>query len=93
MEGLKSKNRFIYLDETTGYSMATLLVFFMTGSMIFDPQEDLQVLFNTDPKKVLLEADSCFDRIVIPTSHNTYEEFAKAFKSSVIFGAEGYGRF
>ena len=56
-----------YLDESTTYSMATLLVFFMAGSMIFDPQEDLQVLFNTDHKKVLLEADSCFNRIVIPT--------------------------
>ena len=65
----------------------------MTGSMIFDPQEDIQVLFNSDPKKVLLEADSCFNRIVIPTSHKTYEEFAKAFSSSVTFGAEGYGRF
>jgi hypothetical protein len=36
----------------------------MTGSMLFDPQDDLQVMFANDPKKPLLEGDSCFNRVV-----------------------------
>jgi hypothetical protein len=65
----------------------------MTGSMLFDLQDDLQVMFTNDPKKPLLEGDSCFNRVTISTTHETYEKFAKACMSSITLGSQGYGRF
>ena len=69
------------------------LVLFITGSTIIDPQESFEVLFQMNTKKKLLEVDTCFDRVIIPTCHKSYEEFADACKLSVMAGATGYGRF
>ena len=80
-------------DESTGRTLITSLALFVTGSTIIDPQESFQVSFQTNPEKKLLEADTCFDRVIIPTSHESYEEFARACKLSIIAGSTGYGRF
>jgi len=66
---------------------------FITGSTIIDPQESFKVIFQTNTEKKLLEAETCFNRVIIPTSHQSYEDFANACKLSVTAGARGYGRF
>ncbi|XP_067031279.1 uncharacterized protein [Acropora muricata] len=80
-------------NESAGRPLITSLVLFITGSTIIDPQESFEVVFQTNTKKKLLEADTCFNRVLIPTSHKSYEEFADACKLSVMAGATGYGRF
>lgn len=80
-------------DENTGYPLSNSLVMFITGRTVLDPQEDLEVAFQTDTRKKLLEVDSCFRKVILPISHSCYEEFKAACNLSLLSGAVGYGRF
>lgn len=80
-------------DENTGYPLSNSLVMFITGRTVLDPQEDLEVAFQTDTTRKLLEADSCFRKVILPISHSCYEEFKAACNLSLLSGAVGYGRF
>lgn len=51
---------------------------FVTGQATIDSQDNIHVVFlPDDPKKPLLEADSCFNKVYVPVTHPTYEEFNK----------------
>ncbi len=84
---------FLLADSNTNYSLLSLLVLFITGSMVLGSNEKFDVIFQVNPEKKLLEADSCFNRVLIPTSHQTYEKFQNACCISLKSGAAGYGRF
>lgn len=62
----------------------------ITGTDILD--EEIYISFDSEEKK-FLEADCCSNRVTLPKSHETYEEFANACSISVAFGSKGYGRF
>ena len=79
-------------DENTGYPLSNSLVMFITGKTVLDPQEDLEVAFQIDTRKKLLEADSCFHKVILPISHSCYE-FKAACNLSLLSEAVGYGRF
>ncbi|XP_068681680.1 G2/M phase-specific E3 ubiquitin-protein ligase-like [Montipora foliosa] len=81
------------VDDNTGYPLSNSLVMFITGTTVLDPQENLEVTFQTDTTKKLLEADSCFRKLILPISHGCYEEFKAACNLSLLSGAVGYGRF
>lgn len=74
----KNKLLFFLADPNTNYSLLSLLVLFITGSMVLGSNEKFDVTFQINEKKTLLEADSCFNKVFIPTSHKSYEEFKNA---------------
>lgn len=91
---LKCFNPVVYLfrflwDKIFYHCHLNLLVC-ITGTDILD--EEIYISFDSVEKK-FLEADCCFNRVTLPTSHETYEEFANACSISVAFGSKGYGRF
>ena len=61
--------------------------------MVLASDNKFDVVFQNNPEKKLLEADSCFNRIIIPTAHQTYDDFKKACCVSLQSGAVGYGKF
>lgn len=69
---------------------ADLLVF-ITGVDILE--EEMNITFHSAEEKKLPEADSCFNRIILPVSHASYEEFNKACTTALEYGSMGYGRF
>lgn len=73
--------------------MISSLVKFVNGSAYLHPDDNLQLLFNSNEAKVLLEADSCFNKIVLPIGNTSYEEMKKACMTSLDFGGVGYGKF
>lgn len=67
---------------------------FVTGQATIDPQDNIHVVFlPDDPKKPLLQADSCFNKVYVPVTHPTYEEFKKCCTTSLCYEGVGYGRF
>ena len=76
---------------TSGKQMTSTFLIFITRSKILD--DKLKVEVNADPKKVLLEADSCFNRVTLSVCHGRYEAFKKTCITSLSWGAQGYGRF
>ena len=66
---------------------------FITASHIVDICEKFEIRFDDENKNVLLEADTCFNRVLLPTKHESYEEFRRACIASVTLGAEGFGKF
>ena len=80
-------------EENTGYPLSNSLVMFITGRTVLDPQEDLEVAFQTNTRRKLLKADSCFRKVILPISHSCYEESKAACNLSLLSGAVGYGTF
>ena len=66
---------------------------FLSGQPTLDDVDEIVVKFMDDPKKQLLEADSCFNTIFLPLVQETYEDFKKFSITSLRFGEKGYGRF
>lgn len=80
-------------DKGHGHNLLSSLLLFITGTTIMDSDLKVDVVFQSNPTKPLLEADSCFSRLTVPTCHSSYEEFKKACTLSIKNGALGYGRF
>ena len=78
-----------FSDTATGKPFLNSLIVFMTGSAIIDPTDDSQVVFHNDTKKTLIEADSCFNSIILPSFLKPYEEFKESCTISVSSGAMG----
>lgn len=66
---------------------------FMSGVASVAASTTYEVKFNDDEKKTLLQADSCFNRIILPWSHSSYNNFKEACVTSLEHGAVGYGGF
>ena len=66
---------------------------FVTGTVTLNTDDELEVSYHQSTSKVLLEADSCFNRVIIPTGHDSCEDFEKACTASPTCGGVGYGRF
>ncbi len=66
---------------------------FITAKFVAGDNERFEIKFDDESKNELLEADSCFNRVVLPIIHENYYNFRKACIISVTFGAEGYGKF
>lgn len=81
----------MFVDSNTGKPLISSLVVFITGGVTLNAEDKMEVAFQQNTDKVLLEADSCFCRVIIPTGHDSYENFEKACTASLIFGGFGYG--
>lgn len=57
-----------------------------------DTSQSYEVKFQENPNQTLLEADSCFNRVVLPLNHKNYKDFKAACLISLQFGGVGYGR-
>ena len=82
----------VFLDDT-GKPLVNSLALLITGGVTLNAEVKLEDAFHQNTSKVLLEADSCFKRVIIPTGHDSYEDFEKACTASLTFGGVGYGRF
>ena len=51
---------------------------FVSGQPTLDAVEEIVVRFMEEPTKKLLEADSCFNKVVLPLIHNEHL-FTKCF--------------
>lgn len=69
------------------------LVKFVKGNCNINDDEKLQLDFNTNEKSTLMEADSCFCKVILPLCHETYEDFKKACITSIDFAGVGFGKF
>ena len=77
----------------TNHPILNSLVLFITGASQIDVNETCKITFQMAQGKTLLEADSCFNKVVLPVGHKSYVSFKKACSTSLEFGALGYGRF
>ena len=77
----------------TGEQLLKSLMIFVTGQPTMDPYDAIQVQFINASNKRLLEADACFNKVYLPLSHSTYEEFKRCCVTSLLYGGVGYGRF
>ena len=66
------------------------LVQFVYGDPL-PPVKSLTVIFGKEGSK-LPDVDSCIAIIKLPIAHVTYEEYKKAFDSTLSVQATGYGR-
>jgi hypothetical protein len=80
-----------FADPVSGKKMTSILLMFITGSQIL--VDEFKIEFNNDPTKSLLEADSCFNKVILPICHDSYANFKKACQSSLAWCSQGYGRF
>lgn len=74
------------VDETAVDTRKTLLhslVLFVTGSTTMDADLKIEVYFQTDENKTLLEADSCFNKLTLPFANKNYDSFKKACCTSL----------
>lgn len=53
------------------------LVLFVTGTAIMDADLKIEVQFQTEETKTLLEADSCFNKLTLLICHKDYDSFKK----------------
>ena len=80
-----------FSDPVSGKKLTSTLLMFITGSQILT--DELKIEFNNDPTKSLLEADSCFNKVILPICHNSYTKFKQACQTSLAWSSQGYGRF
>ena len=79
-------------DENTGKSI-TKNVRFISGSTELHSHDLLEVTYDSDPSKKLLEASTCFSTISLPVAHSCYEDFKQSCLTSLLYGGEGFGKF
>jgi len=84
---------FYFKIAESGEPFLKKLVLFITGQPTLYPETNIHVEFLNNPSKKLMEADSCFNKVYIPVTHPTYEDFKKSLTTSVYYGGVGYGRF
>ena len=78
------------VDEGIGKTYLQLLVKFVTGSWQLKCEEQWKISFAEGP---LLQSESCFNKLFLPTCHVSYTHFKQACITSLKYGAEGYGKF
>lgn len=79
-----------FIDKDIGKTYLQLLVKFVTGGWQVICKDEWKVSFVEGP---LLESESCFNKVHLPTCIASYSDFKKACLTSFKYGAEGYGKF
>ena len=83
----------LVLDPESGQNLLRKLILFLSGTPEIGPYDKIKVAFLEQQSKELLEADACFNKLFIPLTHMSYENFKKSCVTSLSFGGVGYGRF
>ena len=63
---------FFHLDECTRKPIVSTLVEFVTGSSYLKNDSRPWLLLSGDSTLPLFQADSCFNKIIIPVAHGSY---------------------
>ena len=71
----------------------TDLLIFITSGTILDDKDEITIGFQLFDERRMLEAETCFNKVILPISHTDYESFKKACISSVEYGKVGFGKF
>ena len=72
------------IDDDEGKPLINKVMLFVTGSCVVGTKDMLHIKFD-DNNMQLLQADSCFNHVVLPITHESYDEFKKACVISISF--------
>lgn len=72
-------------------SLTELLKFWTGVGQMPDINEDLELSFPSADEDISLPvANTCFNKMVIPTRYNEYKEFVSKMDISLLYGCEGF---
>ena len=74
------------MNKVGSLNFLQLMLVFVTGCQTLQSVEKLYITFSSDEKMSLLQSE----RVHLPLSHNTYQEFFDACISSITFSATAY---
>mgnify|MGYP002804471013 CR=1 FL=1 len=52
--------------------------------------DNMSVTFDVNEDNKMPKAESCFLKLILPVSHNTYESFRSSMNAAIAFGSKGF---